>query len=92
VALAAVVAGVSAGAATAMPLAPPAAPASDIVAVRNACGLGWHRGPYGVCRPNGAPYVYGPYAYYGPLPPAPRPPRRCWWVDRGYATERVCSW
>jgi len=78
----------SASAAQAVPRAPLAAPASDVIAVRNGCGLGWHRGPYGHCRPNGAPYRYAPYAYYGPPPP----PVRCWWVDRGHGPRRVCAW
>jgi hypothetical protein len=75
-------------AAQAVPLALPAAPPSDVIAVRNGCGLGWHRGPYGFCRPNAAPYRYYPYAYYGP----PRPPARCWWVDRGHGPREVCAW
>jgi hypothetical protein len=68
--------------------APPA-----ITLTAGGCGIGFHRGPYGGCRPNGGvyygyrpyaygyhPYAYGyrPYAYYG---------RRCWW--RGGV--RVCA-
>jgi hypothetical protein len=42
-----------AGAADAMPLAPPLAPVNaDIIAVAGGCGLGWHRGPYGGCLRN----------------------------------------
>ena len=31
-----------------------------ITLVEGGCGLGWHRGPYGGCRPNGGP-MGGPY-------------------------------
>ena len=59
---------------------------SAITLTAGGCGLGFHRGPYGGCRPNGGgAYAYGyhPYAhpyhgYYG---------RRCWW--RGGV--RVCN-
>jgi hypothetical protein len=58
----------------------------NVIAVRNGCGLGWHRGPWGACRLNGAPYAYGPYAY------APHPyPTRCRWVDTAWGPRRVCS-
>jgi hypothetical protein len=32
--------------------------ASDVVLVRDFCGLGFHRNPWGACVPNGAPYGY----------------------------------
>jgi hypothetical protein len=32
--------------------------ASDFIPVRGFCGLGFHRGPYGGCVPNGVPYGY----------------------------------
>ena len=32
--------------------------ASNIIEVRGFCGLGFHRGPYGACVPNGVPYGY----------------------------------
>ena len=62
---------------------------SAITLTAGGCGIGFHRGPYGGCRPNGGAYYgYGyhpyahpyarPYAYYG---------RRCWW--RGGV--RVCA-
>lgn len=83
----ALAAGVSAlaSSAQAIPLAmaSPAVP-SSLIDVRNGCGAGWHRGPYGYCRPNGAPYAYRPYAYYAP------PPVRCWWVATPYGSRRVC--
>jgi hypothetical protein len=34
------------------------AAASDVIPVRGFCGLGFHRGPYGGCVPNGVPYGY----------------------------------
>jgi hypothetical protein len=36
----------------------PAVAASDVIMVRGFCGLGFHRGVYGACVPNGAPYGY----------------------------------
>jgi hypothetical protein len=62
-------------------------PDGEVIQVRNLCGLGWHRGPYGVCRRNGVPY-YGPYAY---APPPPYP-GRCWWIETAYGPRRMCSW
>jgi len=84
------VAGLWTCAANAVPVAKPALPASDVITVAGGCGVGWHRGPYGVCVRNRPPYVYGPYVYY--VPPPPPPPRRCWWVDRPYGQERICTW
>jgi hypothetical protein len=34
------------------------AAASNVIPVRGFCGLGFHRGPYGGCVPNGVPYGY----------------------------------
>jgi hypothetical protein len=55
------------------------------------CGIGFHRGPYGGCRPNGGYYGYHPYAYgYRPYAYGYHPyayGRRCWW--RGGV--RVCG-
>ena len=59
---------------------------SAITLTAGGCGIGFHRGPYGGCRPNGGGgyYAYGyhpyahPYGFYG---------RRCWW--RGGV--RVCN-
>lgn len=43
----------SAGVASAMPLAPIAsATSNDVVMIAGGCGPGWHRGPYGGCRRN----------------------------------------
>jgi hypothetical protein len=41
----------------------PGSPAShvsgpDIMEVRDFCGLGFHRNPWGACVPNGAPYGF----------------------------------
>jgi hypothetical protein len=61
----------------------PQDPEGRVIEVRNLCGIGWHRGPYGYCRPN---YVHGPYY-------APRPyPARCWWVAGPYGARRICAW
>jgi hypothetical protein len=38
--------------------------ASDVTLVMQGCGIGFHRGPYGGCRPNGGAY-YGGGGYYG---------------------------
>jgi hypothetical protein len=43
----------------------------EVVPVRGFCGLGFHRGPYGYCVRNGAPYGYG-YGYAAPVVVAPR--------------------
>ena len=96
--LSAPVAGLLMSAASAMPgaipatlsAAKPAPSQSDVITVAGGCGVGWHRGPYGVCVRNRAPYYYGPYVYYAPPPPPP--PRRCWWVTRPYGQERICTW
>jgi len=45
--------GLSGSAVQAMPLAPGQAPASMTIQVAGGCGPGFHRGPYGGCRPNG---------------------------------------
>jgi hypothetical protein len=46
------------GAASAMPLAPaPTAANPDVIQVAGGCGRGFHRGPYGGCRPNGGEVV-----------------------------------
>ncbi|MGB7091175.1 MAG: hypothetical protein WBD60_02195 [Methylovirgula sp.] len=36
-------------------------PSPQITLVAGGCGLGWHRGPYGGCRPNRGPHWRGPY-------------------------------
>lgn len=58
----------------AMPIAPLPASASAVTLVSGGCGIGFHRGPYGGCLPNGyggavvvgAPaYGYGYHGGYG---------------------------
>lgn len=36
------------------------------------CGLGFHRGPYGGCRPNGGVVVVAPRVVEGPVVVVPR--------------------
>lgn len=66
----------------AMPFAPADKAPSAITLTAGGCGAGFHRGPNGGCRPNGAPpaAVYRhPYAHpYG---------RHCWWRNG----VRVCN-
>jgi hypothetical protein len=40
--------------ANAYPVAPDPAPARMMIRIAGGCGWGFHRGPYGGCRPNGA--------------------------------------
>jgi len=80
----------AASAAQASPAAPRVAQANgDLVQVRGLCGLGWHRGYYGECRPNGTGYGPYPYGWYGPYR---APAARCWWVAGPYGARRVCGW
>jgi hypothetical protein len=60
--------------------------AQNVVRVAGGCGLGWHRGPWGGCRPNYYGY-YRPYAY---LAPGYAP--GCWWRATPYGPRRVCAW
>lgn len=70
--------GLGMGAAAAFPAAPqPQVPTVEKVA--QGCGWGFHRGPWGGCRPNG-PYWGGPY--WGP--------RYCWWRAGPWGPVRVC--
>jgi len=69
-------------------------PSPGITLTAGGCGIGFHRGPYGGCRPNGGayygyhPYAYRPYAYgYHPYAHPYAYGRRCWW--RGGV--RVCG-
>ena len=57
--------GLAAVPAAAMPVAPLMDVPSAITLTAGGCGIGFHRGPYGGCRPNGGYYAYGyrPYAY-----------------------------
>lgn len=55
------------------------------------CGIGFHRGPYGYCRPNSGPVV----AFPAPVVPVPGPavvgvyyPGRGWWDGHRYWWHR----
>jgi hypothetical protein len=86
-----------------LPCAAQAAPAasvsgqfakSDVLLVAGGCGVGFHRGPYGYCVPNGPVFVPPPAAVAPPVVATPRvcPPgyqlgprgRRCWPVHPYY--------
>jgi hypothetical protein len=79
--------------AQAMPFPPLGEEAPSVLTpTAGGCGIGFHRGPYGGCRPNGGAYYgYRPYAYgYRPYAYGYHPyayGRRCWW--RGGV--RVCA-
>lgn len=72
-----------AGSAFAFPVPPQpqtsaAAPdGAPVERVAQGCGWGFHRGPWGGCRPNVAPYPY-----WGP--------RYCWWRPGPWGPIRVC--
>jgi hypothetical protein len=70
--------------------AQPTPPSNSVIGVRDLCGLGWHRGPDGMCYRNGFPYGYRPYAGYAS--PYYYYPGRCWWTDTAYGARRVCVW
>jgi hypothetical protein len=57
--------------AQAFPVGPAQAPSSEIMQVRDFCGLGFHRGPYGYCVRNGVPYGYVAPGYPAPVVVAP---------------------
>jgi hypothetical protein len=52
-----------------------------ITHVAQGCGPGFHRGPYGGCRPN-----VGPRGFYAPR----RFERRCWVRPTPFGPRRVC--
>ena len=55
--------------AQALPASPsPRVSISDVIEVRDFCGLGFHRNPWGACVPNGVPY-----GYVAPVVVAPAP-------------------
>lgn len=58
----------------AMPLAPAGQGSADVIKVAGGCGPGFHRGPYGGCRPNRGPVVVVPGAR---VVPPPYVVRRC---------------
>ena len=53
------------------------------------CGPGFHRGPYGACRPNG-PVVYGAPVVVAPAPVVVRPPVVCGVGYRWHPGYRRC--
>ncbi len=68
---------------------------SEVIQVRGFCGLGFHRGPYGGCVPNGVPYGYvAPPVYVGPpvyaAPPVVVVPRACPYGYYYYAPYGRC--
>jgi hypothetical protein len=75
--------------------------ASDIVPIAEGCGPGYHRGPYGHCRPNG-PGWGGAGVYVAPAGPvvvpvpgvvvAPGPGPRCPWRQTPEGPRRICRW
>jgi hypothetical protein len=75
--------------------------ASNIIPVMDGCGPGYHRNPYGYCRPNG-PGWGGPGVYVAPGGPvvvpvpgmvvAPEPGRRCPWRETPEGPRRICRW
>lgn len=91
------VAGLLAGAAgaSAMPVHRGASFSAPVERVAGGCGWGWHRGPWGGCRPNG---VYGPGPAFAWGAPAPYwgggvvvVPPRCWWRPGPWGPVRVCN-
>ncbi|WP_374991507.1 GCG_CRPN prefix-to-repeats domain-containing protein [Bradyrhizobium sp. LHD-71] len=51
--------------------------ADQFIQVRQGCGVGWHRGPYGGCRRNTAAY-------------GPRGANACWFVRTPGGPRKVC--
>ncbi|HLH11807.1 MAG TPA: hypothetical protein VKV77_08015 [Methylovirgula sp.] len=54
--------GLAASASQAMPVSDVGNPAPHVTLVAGGCGIGFHRGPYGGCRPNRGPL--GPVPYW----------------------------
>jgi hypothetical protein len=54
------------------------------------CGPGFHRGPYGACRPNGAVVVPGAPVVVAPAPVVVRPPVVCGVGYRWHPGYRRC--
>lgn len=59
--------------AQALPSAPqgPLNASSDVIQVAGGCGVGWHRGPRGGCRPNAVVVVPGPRCVVRATPRGP---------------------
>ncbi|QRG08238.1 hypothetical protein EZH22_07985 [Xanthobacter dioxanivorans] len=80
--------------ANALPL--PAQPdVATVQTVAQGCGWGYHRGPWGGCRPNGAVVVAPGPVVVAPRVVVPGPvvvaPRHCWWRNGPYGAVRVCN-
>ncbi|WP_454918386.1 GCG_CRPN prefix-to-repeats domain-containing protein [Xanthobacter sediminis] len=81
----------AAGGAEALPLpsapmaaqAQAAAPEAPVVPVAGGCGIGWHRGPWGGCRPN--------WGYYNGYRPWGWGWGHCWWRPGPFGPVRVCN-
>ena len=89
--------GLGTGVAAAFPAPQPLDRLATVQTVAGGCGIGWHRGPWGGCRGNGAVYV-APPVYVAPRPvvvaPGPvvvAPVRHCWWRAGPYGSVRVCN-
>jgi len=64
--------------ASAAPIAPLGQDDAQIVLVAGGCGPGWHRTPWGGCRPNWVGPRHGP---------------RCFWTRGPWGRpHRVCHW
>ena len=60
------------------------------VSAAGGCGPGFHRGPYGACRPNGAVVVPGAPVVVAPAPVVVRPPVVCGVGYRWHPGYRRC--
>ncbi|QRG08239.1 hypothetical protein EZH22_07990 [Xanthobacter dioxanivorans] len=69
--------GLGTGAALAVPAPQVPADVAAVEKVAQGCGWGFHRGPWGGCRPN-----YYRYGGWGP--------RYCWWRPGPWGPIRVC--
>ena len=89
-ALAAPALGALAAPAAAFPL-PQAPQVATVQTVAGGCGIGFHRGPWGGCRANGAVYVAPRAVVVAPGPAVVVPARHCWWRAGPYGSVRVCN-
>jgi len=71
---AALAVGLASSAEAAMTIAPVSPQTPGVITVEGGCGFGFHRGPYGGCRPNGGGFMRAcpPGMHLGPAG------RRCW--------------
>lgn len=61
----------------------PGTPAAGLVLIRDGCGYGYHRSPYGRCRPNMRPYRPAYHHHHF---------RRCVTRLTPYGWRRFCSY